>query len=119
MPSDAERIVTRLGHNLDNIGAVKEFTAGLSYEEWLSRREMVYAVVRALEIISEASRHLPEDLKGRYPDVPWREIKAAGNVYRHGYEEVSLDIIWNTAQHDLVPLQQAAEVELKRFSRTA
>jgi uncharacterized protein with HEPN domain len=42
-----------------------------------------YAVIRSLEIISEASRRLSDELKARHPGIPWREMAAAGNFYRH------------------------------------
>ena len=51
-------------------------------------RKTVYAVVRALEIISEASRRLPTEITGRHAEIDWVAIAAAGNVYRHEYEAV-------------------------------
>ena len=55
------------------------------------------AVIRNLEIISEASRRLSAALKERYPNIPWVEIAAAGNVYRHEYESIQDDLVWSTA----------------------
>jgi uncharacterized protein with HEPN domain len=71
-------------------------------------------VTRALEIISEASRRLPEELKGRHPEVDWLAVAAAGNVYRHEYEEVDEAIVWHTVRHDLGALRQVAAAELQR-----
>jgi uncharacterized protein with HEPN domain len=51
-----------------------------------------------LEIISEASRRLPVSLKNRHPDISWKDIAGAGNVYRHDYEEISTDMVWNTVK---------------------
>lgn len=61
-------------------------------------RKTVYAVTRALEIISEASRRLPADLKERHTELDWPAIAAAGNVYRHEYEAVDEALIWQTVQ---------------------
>ena len=55
------------------------------------------AVVRNLEIISEASRRLSESLKDRYPSIPWQDVRDSGNVYRHEYERVNDDVVWLTA----------------------
>jgi uncharacterized protein with HEPN domain len=56
----------------------------------------VYAVTRCLEIISEASRRLPDDPKTRHPTIAWKEMAGAGNVYRHDYEDVAARYVWKT-----------------------
>ena len=72
----------------------------------------VYAVVRALEIISEASRGLQEDVKARHPEIAWPKVAGAGNVYRHDYDLVAEQLIWHTATNMLPPLLAAVESEL-------
>jgi uncharacterized protein with HEPN domain len=74
----------------------------------------VYAVTRCLEIISEASRRLPNDLKARHPAIGWRQMAGAGNVYRHDYEDVAAEFVWETVRRALPPLRAVIEVELKR-----
>jgi uncharacterized protein with HEPN domain len=71
----------------------------------------IYAVIRCLEIISEASRRLPASLKKRHAHIPWQDIAGAGNVYRHDYEEISTTMIWNTVKA-LEALQRVVEQEL-------
>ena len=73
----------------------------------------IYAVIRCLEIISEASRRLPMPLKQRHPAIPWKKVAGAGNVYRHDYEDVSAKMIWDTTMA-LGPLLEAVELELGR-----
>jgi uncharacterized protein with HEPN domain len=102
----------RLQDILDNIDLVEAFTSGLAYTGFESDRKTVYAVVRALEIISEATRGLPGELKGRYPDIDWAAIAAAGNVYRHEYEGVDEALIWHTARSGMQALRGMAAVEL-------
>jgi uncharacterized protein with HEPN domain len=74
--------------------------------------QALYAVIRSLEIISEASRRLSDELKTRHPDIPWREMAAAGNFYRHNYEDVTPDRVWRTLQEHLPPLRAAINAEL-------
>jgi uncharacterized protein with HEPN domain len=69
-------------------------------------------VTRALEIISEASRRLPDDLKARHPDIPWVEMAEAGNVYRHDYEDVRQRLVWGTVHNRLPALLAAIQQEL-------
>jgi uncharacterized protein with HEPN domain len=72
----------------------------------------VYAVTRCLEIISEASRRLPDDLKVRHPSIAWRDMAGAGNIYRHDYEDVAAQHVWDTLQIDLPPLLAVITQEL-------
>jgi uncharacterized protein with HEPN domain len=72
-------------------------------------------VTRALEIVSEASRRLPDDLKNRQPAVDWQAVAAAGNVYRHEYEVVDNALVWYTVQHGLTGLREVSEAELRRI----
>jgi len=71
--------------------------------------------VRALEIISEASRRLPDDILGRHPEIDWVAVAAAGNVYRHEYDAVDEALIWHTARHSMMAQRRAAEEEMSRL----
>jgi uncharacterized protein with HEPN domain len=70
----------------DNIRLAKGLVEGSTYEQFRISPLHVYGVTRALEIISEASRRLPEDLRERHPKLPWRSIRDVGNFYRHEYD---------------------------------
>jgi uncharacterized protein with HEPN domain len=78
-------------------------------------RKTVYAVVRALEIVSEASRRLPDEVRNRHPEIDWAAVAASGNVYRHEYEAIDEAMIWHTVRHDLAALRSVAAVELDRL----
>ncbi len=99
----------------ENIEKAQSFTRGMNREEFLRDDKSVYAVVRALEIISEASRRVPEDVKRRHSELPWRDIADAGNVYRHGYLAVDAERVWNTVAQDLESLHDAVRAELERL----
>ena len=74
----------------------------------------VYAVTRCLEIISEASRRLPDEVKERHETVPWKRMAGAGNVYRHDYEDVAAHYVWDTLQKDLPLLRGIVAGEIDR-----
>ncbi|MBV8552648.1 MAG: DUF86 domain-containing protein [Acidobacteriaceae bacterium] len=65
-----------------------------------------------MEIVSEASRRLPDEIRDRHTAIDWAAVAAAGNVYRHEYEAVDEALIWQTVQRDRGPLRSAAEMEL-------
>ena len=106
----------RLKDIIDNIDAVRAFTAGMTLDDFAADRKTIYAVTRALEIISEASRRLPDDLKLRYPTIDWPAVAAAGNVYRHEYEVVDEALVWHTVQNSLTGLRNVSTAELQRLS---
>jgi uncharacterized protein with HEPN domain len=103
----------RLRDILENIQAIREFTAGMDSDQLAADRRTLYAVIRALEIISEATRRLPTEYKDRHAKIDWVAIAAAGNIYRHEYEGVDEKLIWHTIQHDLAPLEAVVNSELE------
>src|SRR5262245_60562248 len=77
---------------LHHIDLASQFVDGYDRISFKTDLRTVYAVPRCLEIISEASRRLPDELKARHPSIPWRQMAAAGNVYRHDYQDVASGI---------------------------
>ncbi|MEL6062511.1 MULTISPECIES: HepT-like ribonuclease domain-containing protein [unclassified Methylobacterium] len=111
-PSERER--TACADIIANAERAARFVAGFTLETFGADERTHFAVVRCLEIVSEASRRLSAETKARYPDVPWRQIADAGNVYRHSYHRVTLDIVWLTVHHELPVLVAACRAELAR-----
>jgi uncharacterized protein with HEPN domain len=95
-----------------HIALAQEFASGFTLETFKQDRRTVYAVTHCPEIISESSRRLPDDLKARHPEIPWQQMGAAGNVYRHRYEDVVEQLIWDTVEYDLPALQTVVSNEL-------
>ena len=90
-----------------------EFVAGLTYEEFERDRRTLYAVTRALEIISEAARRLPPELQARHPRLPWRAIMGVGNIYRHNYDNVAEQQVWRTVRESVPSLLAAVAEEIE------
>ena len=111
MPSNSPEITLREIRR--NIRLAQSFVEGFGLRRFRVDTRTTYAVTRCLEIISEASRRLPTSLKNRHPNIPWKDIAGAGNVYRHDYEELSTDMIWNTVK-SLPPLLDVIDQELLR-----
>ena len=112
MPSKS--VDTALRDILHHIDLAAGFAAGFDRVSFKLDIKTVYAVTRCLEIISEASRRLPDDLKARHPAIGWKQMAGAGNVYRHDYEDVAAEFVWETVARALPPLRTAIEVELNR-----
>ena len=95
-----------------NIGHAERFVADLTPEQLEFDTLRLYATIRSLEIISEASRGLPDDLKARHHEIPWRDMAGAGNIYRHNYDNVAARRLWDTVHSALPPLRSVVEKEL-------
>jgi uncharacterized protein with HEPN domain len=112
-----ERIDGPLRDILYHIDLASQFVEGCDRDTFMVDLRTVYAVTRCLEIISEASRRLPEQLKARHPAISWRQMAGAGNVYRHDYEDVAAQFVWETVQQALPPLRTVIEEEIRRLGR--
>jgi uncharacterized protein with HEPN domain len=89
---------------LECIAKVQRYVEGMSFPAFVDDERTVDAVVRNVEIIGEASRHIPPDIEQRYTDVPWSRMRAIRNVLVHNYPGVSKSILWQTVHEDLPPL---------------
>ena len=115
MPSKGSNPRAYLLDIRDNIILARGFGEGFAYEGFRDNQLVFYGVMRALEIISEASRRLPAALKARHPEIPWRNVAGAGSVYRHDYEDVRRRDVWTTVQKHLPPLLAVVEEERRQL----
>ena len=90
-----------LRHILDAISNIENFIEGVSKEGFLNNIEKQYAVLRGLEIIGEAAKNLSEELKAKYPQVPWKEIAGMRDKLIHQYFGVNLELVWETIKADI------------------
>ena len=108
-------VAVRIHDILNEVSSLLDATAGLNFETfndvWVVKR----ASERGLEIVSEASRHIPDDLKNHEQKIPWRQIAGIGNVLRHNYENISSRVVWDVIVNHLGPLEEAARRLLKRI----
>ena len=112
MPSDPETTRRWLNDIHHNITLAQTFVEGMGYDALRDDLRTTYAVTRCLEIISEASRRLPDELKARHPSIAWSRMAGAGNVYRHAYEDVAVSFVWGVLEDHLPPLRLVVEQEL-------
>ncbi|MBU0763339.1 MAG: DUF86 domain-containing protein [Bacteroidetes bacterium] len=100
---------------LDSIRSIQEYTAGITYQEFIADRKTVDAVIRNFIIIGEAASHVPDEIVHENEAIPWSEMRAMRNFVVHEYFGVSDKILWDTAKHDLSPLPDLLNGLLNRF----
>jgi uncharacterized protein with HEPN domain len=99
---------------LEAIERIEEITRGKSLDDFEASWQLRWLVQRAIEIISEASRAIPDDLANTQPEIPWRKVRGIGNVLRHDYEGLSDRIIWNVVVDELPRLKTAVQAIASR-----
>ncbi len=102
----AERThIDYLADILDAIGKVIQFIEGINFEEFSKDDKTVFAVVRGLEIIGEATKQIPSSVRDSHPEIPWQEMAGMRDKLTHGYFGVNLTVVWKTATEDLPTLE--------------
>jgi uncharacterized protein with HEPN domain len=94
---------------LDAAEKAQRFVAGVTWQEFAENDEKTFAVIRALEVIGEAARAVPAEVRDRYPSIPWREVIGMRDKLIHQYFGVNLQRVWETVQSDLPALHDAVE----------
>jgi uncharacterized protein with HEPN domain len=94
-------------HILEAIANIETDIAGYDFDRFRADRRARQLVERNLEILSEASRRLPNEYKDREVQIPWRAIAGIGNILRHDYHETYPTVLWDTCKKDLQPLRDA------------
>ena len=110
----ARKVAHAIHDILEAIERVEEVTRGKSLNDFEASWQLRWLVQRAIEIISEASRAIPDDLASTEPQIPWRKVRGIGNVLRHDYEGLSDRIIWNVVLDELPRLKVAVQAMADR-----
>ncbi|MBX2972772.1 MAG: DUF86 domain-containing protein [Flavobacteriales bacterium] len=103
-----------LADMLEAVERILRYTDGMALEDFAEDELVQDGVVRNFEIVGEASRHLSEDLRARYPAMDWRGIRDFRNILVHEYFGVDLGIIWHIIQRDLPQLRSWLDGQVQR-----
>jgi uncharacterized protein with HEPN domain len=105
-----------LSHILQSIELIESYTKGIdkaSFEQSVGVQDQV---MRRLEIIGEAVKKLPADIKNGHPDVPWKQIAGMRDILIHEYFGVDVKLAWQVVQRDLLPLKKKVKEILGQLS---
>ena len=89
---------------------IQGFIEGVVYDEFLSDFRTNYAVMKALENMGEAAKKIPESLRTKYPDIPFKDMAGLREVVTHNYDGISYDMIWEVVKKDIPGLLPALEI---------
>ena len=93
------------------------FVEGVKREDLVKDRKTIYAVVRALEIIGEAVKRIPDWVRNRYPQIPWKDMTGMRDKLIHEYSGVDIKRVWKTVEEDIPNLKPLFEKILKDLQK--
>ena len=89
------------------IEAIERFVTNVDFESFARNEEKATAVIKKIEMIGEAVKQIPEEVRSQYPEIPWKAIAGMRDLLVHVYWNTDLNLVWQVIQEDLPPLQQA------------
>lgn len=104
---------------LDSIHDTQEFVQGMDYESFLKDRKTQNAVVRALEIIGEAAKNVPQTVRDRHPAIPWSDMARMRDKMAHGYWGIDYEIVWRVVQEELPVVEPLVREALESEQRAS
>ena len=99
---------------LESIGLIENYVAGMDADDFRNDKKTIDAVVRNLEIIGEASRNIPENIKNTYQDIDWKGVVGLRNRIAHEYFGISLTIVWNIIEQEFPKLKKQMKQILEK-----
>ncbi|OQX81015.1 MAG: hypothetical protein B6D56_03600 [Candidatus Omnitrophica bacterium 4484_70.1] len=100
---------------------IEQFSASVDYEELIEDEKTLYAIVRCFEVIGEAAKNIPEEIKEKYCQIPWKDMAGMRDKLIHEYFGVDHEILWETIKQQIPRLKMAylkllEDYKLKEFS---
>jgi uncharacterized protein with HEPN domain len=98
---------------IDAVNDIEGFVGDMSFEEFTKDRKTLNAVVRSIEIIGEASKSIPDTLKAKHKELPWKQMSGMRDKLIHAYFGVDVETLWKAVKENIPPLKKLIQKMLK------
>ena len=99
---------------VDSIDDIGDFIKGMSFEEFSQDKKTINAVLRSIEVMGEAAKNVPEEIREQYPKIPWKKIGGMRDKLIHEYHGVDIETVWKTLHEDIPPLKGQVKNIIKK-----
>lgn len=100
---------------IENMEKSERFVKDLHYEDFISDEKTHYAVIRCIEIIGEAAKHIPQNIRNKYPEIPWKDMAGMRDKATHFYFGLNLEKVWLVVEKDIRELKPLIKKVLEKL----
>lgn len=102
---------------LESIKAIEEFVEGMNFKDFEKDKKTVFAVIRSIEIIGEATKNIPTSIRNNNPKIPWKEMAGMRDKVIHEYFGVDLNVVWNTIKEKISQIKPLMKDMIKNLDK--
>ena len=102
---------------LESISKIDEYIENMDYDELIADNRTIDAIVRNLEVIGEAAKNIPSEIRDKYPNIEWKKIAGIRDILIHAYFTIDLEILWDIVKNKLPDLKEGISVVLNDFNQ--
>jgi uncharacterized protein with HEPN domain len=104
---------------IENIEDARRFVSGMAYEQFVDDKKTINAVIRSIEVVGEAAKHIPQSIRDRQPEIPWKDMAGMRDKCIHDYVGIDCSVVWTAVHEELPGIQVKVKLLLETLRQMA